>query len=252
MRNPVHPENNGGSTRRLSLALLILAYAGLFLVIFGAKLIIISQYTMPHPYRDSWHVEGLETYKTYLSGHYTVAALFAPASEHRPAILRLYGLALLILNGQWDVQLQMVGTAILFGIFGCLFLAFARGNLPLLYSFVLASGTGLVLSLPVGWENTVNGHHAGWFFFCISTALTLWLCAGDQPLKKGWWLGFAMAGVAYFSLFAGVITPLAASVGMLFRYALDRNNVRRVFLGIFALLVLFALGIVWENRFSGQ
>jgi hypothetical protein len=252
MRLPIGRWSNSTRQSRISLAITTLACAGIFLAIFGAKLLVISQFTMPHPYWDSWHVEGLEVYKPFLSGQYHFLDLFAPASEHRPAVLRLYGLALLILDRQWDVQLQMVGTAALFGVFGCLLFIFVRGSLPAISSFWVASGIALVLSLPAGWENTVNGHHAGWFFFYISAILAIWFCVGEEPLLWRWWMGFGAVVVGYLSLFAGIITPFAAAGGMLYRLIRERRNVLRTCIGIVILLAVFVAGMAWENRFPGQ
>jgi ABC-type amino acid transport system permease subunit len=236
----------------LAAVMVVLAYLGIFVIVFGAKLIVVSRYTVPDPYWDSWHVEGLETYKPFLLGHYSVANLFEPVSEHRPAVLRLYALALLKFNREWDVQLQMVGTAALFGILGCLLFAFLRGSLPPLLACLLALYVALILSLPIGWENTVNGHHAGWFFFYIFTVITLWFCVGQAPLGGRWWLGFANAALAYLSLFAGVLTPLAAAAGMALVLLWDRRFLGRKVAGILALAALFGAGMAWENRFPGQ
>ena len=238
--------------RSLAAVMVVLAYLGIFVIVFGAKLIVVSRFTVPDPYWDSWHVEGIETYKPFLLGHYSVANLFEPVSEHRPAVLRLYVLALLKANGEWDVQLQTVGTAALLGVLGCILFAFLRGSLPPLSACLLALYVALILSLPIGWENTVNGHHAGWFFFYIFTVVTLWFCVGQAPLGGRWWLGFASAALAYLSLFAGVLTPLAAAGGMAVVLLWDRRFLGRKVAGILGLVALFGAGMAWENRFPGQ
>jgi hypothetical protein len=230
----------------------LLACLAIFLAVFGAKLVIIQRYTMPHPYWDAWHVEGLELYKPFLTGSYRFSDLFTPVSEHRPVILRLYALALLALNGQWDVQLQMVGNAALLGLFACLLYLLLRRGLEPVYSALLAAAIGLVVAVPTGWENNVNGHHAGWFFFYIFTLLTLRFCVACPPLGVRWWLGWVSAALAYLSLFAGVITPVAAAAGMLFRMVRERRFDRRTVAGIVLLMLLFAAGMYWQHRFPGQ
>ncbi len=229
-----------------------LVYLATFLTLFASKLLLVHSYTLPHPFWDSWHVEGEWLYKPYLSGNLTFADLFKAASEHRPVVLRLYGLALLGLNGQWDVALQMTVNAALFALFGCILWRVFSGGLDRLSALLLSLVIIVSLSLPLSWENTLNGHHAGWFFLYIFSTLGMWLAVARPPCDLIWFLCLPLFVAAYFSQFSGVISPLAAAVTLVFGMLRVRRVDRQTSVGVILLLILAGIGIAIEPRFEGQ
>lgn len=224
----------------------------IFFIILGAKLLLIQQYAKPHPYWDSWHVEGISLYKPFLTGTLRVSDLIEPASEHRPLVLRVYDLSLLTLNGQWDVQLQMVVDAALFALLGCVLFWLLARELGPLGRAGLAVVLTTLLVVPSGWENTLNGHHAGWFFFYLFSVAGIWLALTRVPLGPTWFAGFGCLILSYLSLFAGVISIAVAAGALALRMVCERKPGRREWLAVGLLALTFMAGMALEPRFPGQ
>src|SRR4051812_22117235 len=96
----------------------------LFLIGLGMKLVMMQQCVNPLPYFDQWEDEAAGVYIPYYEHQLGVADLFRAQNEHRIVFTHVYDLALLLLNGQWDSQLQMVLNAAIYSAaiagFGCL------------------------------------------------------------------------------------------------------------------------------------
>jgi hypothetical protein len=228
------------------------AQLAIFFIILGAKLSLIHQYSMPHPFWDSWHVEGEWLYKPFLAGTLKFSDLVLPASEHRIPIPRLYFLSLLALNGQWDVHLQMVANAILFALFGCTIFRFLAGHFGALGRMWLAVAVTALLAVPSGWENTLNGHHAGWFLFYIFSVVGLWLALTRPPLSPRWLVGLGCITASYFCLFAGVITAATAAGALVFQMRCERNARKRSWLAVGLLVLVVAYEMAIRPRFATE
>jgi len=85
----------------------------IFLAGLGARLWLIRQFGTPLPFWDQWD-EVWVVYLPYFHGKLSLAALFSSHNEHRILLTRLYDLALLLLNRQWDNQVQMTANAFLY------------------------------------------------------------------------------------------------------------------------------------------
>jgi hypothetical protein len=242
----------GRTNRVTGLLADVSAQLAIFLTVFGAKLYLIQQYTRPHPYWDSWHVEGLWFYKPFLSGNLALINLIEPASEHRPLVLRVYGIALLALNGQWDVQLQMVVNAALFALLGCLLFTLLAKELGTVGSVALAIVLTTLLSAPSGWENTLNGHHAGWYFFYLFSIAGIWLAVTRSPLSSSWCVGLVCLILSYLSLFAGVISIAVATGASGLRMVWERSAGRRAWVAVGLLGLTFVAGMALEPRYPGK
>lgn len=180
----------------------------LFLVGLGARLWLIYRYGTPLPFWDQWE-EARVVYVPFFAGNLTLADLFSAHNEHRILFTRLYGLALLLLNGQWDGQLQMVGNAFLHcatlaGVGWLMLRWLKRGEwiwvwLPLV----------LVLVLPFGWENSLAGFQSQFYFLVLFSLLTLWLLGLHPPGSAPWWCGAATAIMALFTVASGFLAAAA-------------------------------------------
>src|SRR4051812_41152519 len=87
-----------------------------FLIIFGAKLVLISLYSSPLPFFDQWQGEGKTLLLPWVEGRLGWRDLFVPHNDHRIFWTRLLVLGLFQLNQQWDTQLEMVVAAALHAI----------------------------------------------------------------------------------------------------------------------------------------
>src|SRR5271166_3272771 len=82
----------------------------LFLTGLGARLWLVGRCGSPLPFWDEWEVARV-VYLPFFAGKLSLAALFSAHNEHRIFFTRVYSLVLLLLNGQWDSQVEMVGNA---------------------------------------------------------------------------------------------------------------------------------------------
>jgi hypothetical protein len=199
----------------------------LFLVTLGAKLWLIHRSGTPLPFLDQWDGEAISLYFPFLQHHLSLADLFQAHSEHRIVFTRLCDLALLLLNGQWDNQLQMVVNAFIHSAaiagFGWL-MARLMGRqcwpwiwLPL----------ALALVLPFAWENTLSGFQSQFYFLLIASGVTIWGLGLNEPWSRGWRLGGYVAVAALFTVAAGFLAAVAV-VGLTILDCLkQRSNWRR-------------------------
>ncbi len=168
-------------------------------------------------------------------------------------VLRLYGLALLGLNGQWDVALQMTVNAALFALFGCILWRVFSGGLDRLSALLLSLVIIVSLSLPLSWEKHVerSPHAAGSSYTSFFDSRYV---AGGRtaPCDLIWFLCLPLFVAAYFSQFSGVISPLAAATTLVFGMFRVRRMDRRTSVGVILLLMLAGIGIAIEPRFEGQ
>src|SRR5271165_2848445 len=77
----------------------------LLLAGLGARLWLIHRAGTPLPFWDQWE-EARFVYVPFFEGRLSLAELFAAHNEHRMFFNRFYDLAMLLLNGQWDNQLE--------------------------------------------------------------------------------------------------------------------------------------------------
>jgi hypothetical protein len=212
----------------------------LFLIGFAAKLLLIQVYGDSLPYLDQWDGEGGDIYIPYFEHALYPADLFRAHNEHRIFWTRIYDLGLLLMNGQWDSQLQMVVSA-------ALHCATVAG-----FGWIMAGLLGtrkwpwiwlplvLVLALPYAWENTIWGFQSQFYFLLLFGLLTLWLLGLSEPWSGRWRLG-ALAGVgSLFTMASGFLVAGAVAAMVLLEMARDRTNRRRhlATLGLCALLGL--------------
>ena len=180
----------------------------LFLVGLGSRLWLIHQCGSPVPIWDQWE-EARVVYLPFFDGKLTLGALFSAHNDHRILFHRLYSLGLLLLNRQWDGELQMVGSAIMqcFTMTGLGWLMtrwMARKYWPLIW-LPLA----LVLALPFGWENSISGFQSFFYFCVLFSLLTLWLLGMHSPRSPLWWCGAAAAIMVLFTLSSGFLAAVA-------------------------------------------
>ena len=72
----------------------------LFLIIVGAKFVLISRYSSPLPFFDQWQGEGKNLLIPWVEGRLTCSNLFAAHNDHRFLWTRLLVLRLFVPNQQ--------------------------------------------------------------------------------------------------------------------------------------------------------
>ena len=223
----------------------ILQYAVFATILFGVKLWLIGTYGNMTPFWDQWDAEADLLYKPFLNGTLSWEDLFKPHNEHRIFTTRVLALALLGINQVWNPILQMVVNAALHVgmlMFGVLLISrvVGRNYLPALLAFSL-----ILFAVPYGWENTLAGFQAQFYFVLLFSVASLWLTVTKDPLSGKWWAGMACGLLAFFSLASGVFALAAAAVINLVFYLFGfRRNYKQllavaVLSGIFILCIWF-------------
>ena len=222
------------------------AYASFSSVLFGVKLWLINSFGNATPYWDQWDAEAANLYKPFLDGTYVWTNLFAFHNEHRIFTTRLLALALLKINGIWNPLLQMVVNAGLH--IAALVLSIAlltrvigRNCLPSLLVFSL-----VLFCIPYGWENTLTGFQAQFYFVLLFSVACQWLTITQQPFSARWWSGVVCGVLAYLSLAGGIFAfGSAAIVGCVF-FVFGLRKTLKQFLAVALLGGLFILG-AWQT-----
>jgi hypothetical protein len=184
-----------------------------FLAGLGAKCWLLFHFGTALPYWDAWDVEAQHLYLPYYEGHLSLAELFRAHNEHRMFFPRLYCLALLLLNGQWDNGLQTAANAIIhsgtLAVLGwrlaCLM---GKKAWPIIWLLL-----ALALAAPFAWENTFGGGLYTQFYFLLLLSLTMiWLMRLRRPLSPAWWLGAVAGAAALFTAGSGFLAAAAVLV----------------------------------------
>ena len=183
--------------------------ASLFLAGLGAKLGLICKFGQSFPYLDQWPGEAMELFEPYFSGKSVLLSLIKPHNEHFIFFTRVFDLALLLLNGQWDGLLETAFNAVLHcaGIAGfgwALASLLGKKSWPLLWLVLF-----LDLALPFAWENTLWGFQSQFYFLIIFSWLTLWLLGLNDAFSARWWLGAFCGLAALFTVASGFLAAAA-------------------------------------------
>lgn len=181
----------------------------LFLVVFSAKLLLMSQNPVTVPYWDQWDAEARSLYIPFNECSLSWPQMFALHNEHRVFFTRLLALDLLVVNGQWDPRLQQVVNAAMHAFTGALtaailWLTNGRRRLALL-AFIC----GVTFAMPFAWDNTLMGFQSAFYFLLLFSVLALWLTTRYRAGSAPWFLGWACATSALFTSAGGVITTVA-------------------------------------------
>ena len=185
------------------------------LVVLGSRWWAVKSVASAIPYWDQWSAEAELLYLLPWLEHRLDPAVFvAPHNEHRVALTRLYSLALLEANGQWDPRLQMTvnaliaaAIAVFLGVLLSRIFGSRRENVILLAIAVL-------WSLPFGFASTAAGFHSSWYFLILFTLVSLWGLLLKPNFSVGWWLGALAAPLGIFTMASGFV---AGSVVMVIK-----------------------------------
>ncbi len=216
---------------------------GLFLSIWGAKLIAIDRYGSDLPYWDQWAKEGDLLLTPWFERHELWKNLVLPHNEHRIAPTLALNLALAAAGGQWDARVQCVASAALHAALAAgLFLwALRRFSLP----WALAGGAILLLATapPIAWENVLGGFQSQFYFLAGFTLISLHLLLTAPALSLRWWSGFACGLLSLVSMGSGLllVAPLAAVA--LLRLVSKTSPHRDALLTLLAAALIGGLGL---------
>jgi hypothetical protein len=175
-------------------------------VVFGAKLWLISVFAGPTPFWDQWDAEAASLFKPYIEGTLRFGSLLAPHNEHRLFWSRLLDLALLELNGRWDPIIEMIVNASLLAAAVSGLVAVLGAALGRTERLVLAVAAALLFALPFGWENTLSGFQSQFYFLLLFSLACLFCGADARAFSLRWWGTIALGVGAYFTMASGALT----------------------------------------------
>jgi hypothetical protein len=211
----------------------------------ASKVWFISQHANPTPYWDQWDAEAANLYKPWLEGKLSPEMLTSPHNEHRMLTTRIFLLALLEWNnGRWSPVMQMYANALLHLAAIAVFLSFACWALPKPLRVPMWIFGGCFLSVPFGWDSTIQGFNTHFYTFLLFSVCLLWSCSSDR-LSRGKILGCAfLAVLLVFTMASGALSIVAACAVLLARRLLLGDSGIRL-LPIVSLLAIALLAIAY-------
>ena len=226
-----------------------LQWIALLCTIIGARLWLISVYGSALPLHDQWDAEAAFLFKPWLEGHLGWGDLFSPHNEHRVVLSRLLALGLLLLNGQWDAQLEMAANAVLAGVIGAAMVSAAGRFFSRPKILYIAAAIILWLALPYAQENTLWGFQSCFYFMLIFSLAAIWGLSFHRAFSVPWWFGAISAALACVSMAAGVLAAAIVLALAGIRYLKQRRwNAEQTATVVLAGLVL-VLGLSLHHEF---
>ncbi|CAM3365238.1 hypothetical protein BOSP111201_01285 [Bordetella sputigena] len=220
------------------------AFLSFACILVAAKWMLIHAYGNVTPYWDQWDAEADRLYAPYVAGTLHWMSLLAPHNEHHILTTRLFALGLFIVNGQWNPLLQMAVNAILHAVTLVYLLSLLRRAVPHIAGIPALAVVLAVFCIPYAWENTLAGFQAQFYFNLLFSFAGMWFLVTETAFSRRWWLGIAMAVLAYLSLASGIFTVLAAAAVLLLRELRHGALRGKTGLAVTVLLLLFVVGYV--------
>jgi hypothetical protein len=243
-RNPLNPTER--STGRLWWWL---AMGGAALMLAG-RLWLIREYGTALPFRDQWRSTAQDLLAPWLAGTLGWRDFLAPMNDHCLALTRLLSFGLVRANGQWNNLLETTVDILLLVPPIALTLrtiAPALGRGPAV-AWTLFSG--LLLALPITWENTLWGVQSLVFFQIALSVVYLWAVATQTRFCSAWWLGQAAGGLALLTQQSAVLAPVAAVLLLLWRLWRETDTRRNAAAGLAVAALWIALYFCLAPNFS--
>ena len=180
--------------------------AALLFTVVAAKLTLLRHYPMPVPFWDQWDGEASSLYLPFANGGLTWRQMFTLHNEHRIFFTRVLAMTLLMVNGQWDPQLQIVVnialhalTAVVLG--AVLWLAAGRCWLGW-----IAITIALAIAPPFALENTLAGFQSQFYFLVLFSILAIWLMGTRPAGSAAWFVGWLCAFATIFTVAGGILS----------------------------------------------
>ncbi len=186
-----------------------LVWAGLFLIVVGAKLWCIDLAGSDVPYRDQIDAEGETIIRPWAEGRLEIGAFFEPHNEHRVVFTRLIAWAVVATNGQWDAYIQVVLNAVIHAAFLIIVLLWIGQRMSGWRLTLFGTVINALWVLPLDWENTIQGFQSQVYLVLIFSFLHLRGVLGATRFGWRWTLG-NVCGVLSLGAMAGGVLSSAA------------------------------------------
>lgn len=229
-------------TGRASVAL-ALSIAAIGMLVWAAKLWLISAYGSSVPFLDQWNGEALAAYLPFSWGELRWPDLFAAHNEHRIALTRVLDLILVAVNDQWDPRLQLMVNAALHTLAGLALLLLLWRQMGRRALDIVACLILLAWALPFAWENTLFGFQGCFYWLTLLFVLPLSLLPDSSPGQMRWWAGSGLLLLGLFSVASGVFSALAVGIAIAGRAWASPSDRLTWLPGIISCAAIAALGI---------
>ncbi len=196
---------SAGLTRRILLALAI------FLIVVGAKLVVIERSGTDLPFWDQWAKEGELMHAPWLERGELWSNLFVPHNEHRIAPTLAANLALVATTGQWDARVQSVISGGLHALLLAGLFFWGSAQVEKRHVFALACLAAVTGAAPISWENLLSGFQSQFYFLALFSLGAIGGLLLSRAWTLIWWLGLASGLLALVSMGSGLLcaAPIA-------------------------------------------
>jgi len=184
-------------------------------VVWGIRLWMVSRFGSDIPNWDQWDGEGLAVYLPFYQHQLRFVDLFTPHNEHRIFFTKITDLALLLINGQWDAQLECATNALLWGLLAVITYVGAKRLVIRALQPLLFLACAATFGLPVAWQNILGGFHSQQCFLLGFSVAAIWFSVLPKSGSAAWWLGCVLALLANFTMGSGLLAAAAiAGLGL--------------------------------------
>jgi hypothetical protein len=221
-------------------ALICAAFA---LIVWGAKLWIISRFASATPLNDEWGIDALNLFVPYLDSTLSAAQLLGTHNEHRVFTGRVIALALFVVNGAWDPILETIVNAALHVAFGLCILLTLGSRLGRGGFVALALVTATLLAVPNASENPVWGLETHFYCVLLFGFIAIALLTRDAASPVACGAGLVAATLSFLSLASGAFVFLACAVVIVAKRLLGAEPGRHAWPVAAALLAGFAAAV---------
>ena len=199
---------------RLRAALLPLS---LFLLVFGAKLVVIERYGSDLPFWDQWAKEGEFLYAPWFEHGELWHNLFVPHNEHRIAPTLALNFSLVLAGGQWDARAQCAVNALLDSSVAAALFVWARRRLSAAWGAAGYALIAVLFGLPLAWDNVLGGFQSQYYFLAGFSLLAIHSLTAHRALSPRWFWGVAAGLAACVSMGSGFLfaVPVMAACAVL-------------------------------------
>ena len=195
----------------------VLLPLSLFLLIFGAKLVVINRYGSDLPFWDQWAKEGELLYAPWFEHGDLWHNLFLPHNEHRIAPTLALNLTLVLAGGQWDARAQCVANAVLDALVAVGLYVWARRRLSEGWGSAVYVLSALLYGLPLVWDNVLGGFQSQYYFLIGFSLLAMHGLTRHRAFSTRWFWGLAAGLAACVSMGSGFLFTVPVTAACVLR-----------------------------------
>ncbi len=194
---------------------------GAFLIVFASMLWTIENFGLSIPYYDEWDAEANYLYRYYENGSLGIREILAPHNGHRLILTRLTALALYIINGGWDPQLQMILSGLAHAIICTILVRCVLFNSQGSYLLLPVLSTIILFAIPFSWVSITVAFQTQFYFMVLFSILALQSLTNSRYLP-----GYIFSALAMLSMTPGAFV-LPAFAGAILVHAIRSRTITR-------------------------